>query len=175
MDFDLRRCLGGTAGLPNFDQCGRNPPPCNPSHPSLCLQRCGRPYISPLHPPTLSSSPVLLSIFFTLFIYFFLSLGYLQASSIFPLAVAACCCPLRWTDGRQGKETQGSGAGSFSLELQEAWQRCHRLHDERARKCTSQAGSVDLQGSAETGICLLIGCNHLFGFPGPTLMVMNNL
>lgn len=66
------------------------------------------------------STPHSLILTRSIFYFFFLSLGYLQASSIFPLAVAACCCPLRWTDGRQGKETQGSAAGSFSLELQEA-------------------------------------------------------
>lgn len=71
-DFDPRLWLGGTGGLPNFDQCGRNPLPCNPSHLSLCLKPCDWPYISPPSPPLSHPLPfyVFICLFFLLFTFY---------------------------------------------------------------------------------------------------------
>lgn len=67
------------------------------------------------------------------------------------------------------KRDAGFRAPSFLLELQEAWQCCHCSTDDE------ESGTVNLQGSAETGICLLIVCDHSFVFFCYNSIVINNL
>lgn len=120
LDFDLQCQFGGSGGLPNFDYCGRNPPPCNPSHLSLCLKSCGRPYISPLHHHSL-----ILTLFIYLF-YFFFFISRLFTSPIhLPPRGGRLLLSAEMDIREAEKRDAGFRASRFSLKLQEAWHCCH--------------------------------------------------